>query len=1024
MIFLDSDDYVSDHSNKSNSQHSSDMNDISKSPDFSTIDFKYDNKLKKNIKNFDIKDNQIEDLKVIYQLNTLIKLKDKIKYSKKIFPELYRLVDKTDGVFKDDFTEEDITNFIYDKKYGIPFLLKVFLNSLDKDKELYDYEQEKWIIEKYSKDSFLKDLTKLSLEEIKKKLSTSINDNINRQLKKNQIEKYLNDIITLDNKYIEYLNKVLNIPEKEISEPWNDNSSLMTQKGKIGILPNPIREYLESIDKQDGRVIYLRYGSIPDGDCLFHSYLDLTNLEYFKLSPNKCQERKEKEKHLRELRFWLKNNCTEYDYNYLNPQLSYAKQGQRIDYKQYADHLGNITEWGYDLDIIYLMNTLEYRLKEIIQKLENKREKIKIEMSDKNSLENLEKKIQKINIQIDKLKKDYSYHSYNIFLFHFDPEHLVLPEESEKMEEYGKRFIHLLDHYQYDKNRNNIFIYNKDSVHYESIIRIHLPENLPSFNEWLQDESSINSDDHSGDLIVNKEYLNINHQQISQYNSSEEIITNLVNHIQEVGENAKSWESHSIRNWEDSINYTCSKNNGNYKKIDGFKIPDHRGVCPTDTPWRFKMGNTDNFCCIDSEEKAKEAIRNIPEENEYKDSFNREIPRINKIDANIIKKNTLKNLEKKQHKKTHKNKSHSNNDLDSLRTMLQLEGKKTKGFDYYKEKPWVKHLIDEGYIQKDGENFEKYDIYYQFCCKKLRTHSAVIDKMKEYFPKKDTSSISNISSEDSSISTSSIEISSSDSSQIGENSQNSDINNEILIKYLSGEKTIITQFQKTEIEDYIIKNFPYDHQYLINILNTGKYLGCSNLEQIIECIKKNPQVTAIEIDNNDISSIDEEISDLDYPAYCRSLIKIKNKDIIPFIDKEKIKNKKKILENIHSNVPLEDGYLQIYYGNLCNQSLYNGKNIENGLSIYMYPKNDIEDIMRVAVCEDFKIINKRNHSKVIEYKNIYFLDRENNYQELRFFLNKGEWIPKSNNSSGGSKKKTFKKKTLHRKLTRKNRLYQ
>ena len=89
---------------------------------------------------------------------------------------------------------------------------------------------------------------------------------------------------------------------------------------------------------------------------------------------------------MKEYRKWLQNNLSEYDYDYLKPQISNFL-GDKTDFKDYAKHLGNIKEWGFDLDIPYLMN---------------------------------------IN--------DYLGESYNIFLFAFDPTRIPLMEEGEKME--------------------------------------------------------------------------------------------------------------------------------------------------------------------------------------------------------------------------------------------------------------------------------------------------------------------------------------------------------------------------------------------------------------------------------------------------------------------------------------------------------------------------------------------------------------------------------------------------------------
>lgn len=1028
-----------------------------------------DKNLRDLIESTDIPSEDLFGLKMLYMLNNLRTLKTRSEATSHFFPEIYRLKDTF------DIEESLIIKYLYDKDRGIPSILKSTNSSLELSKKGQDkYVDGKWIVERLSAEQLREwfknqitvkeeqeDFPPLSLDGIKKKLFDNIKLEIDRYFKEQQKKNFLENNVELDNQFRIYLSEVLEIPLENITNPWGKHkirgkthfSALTTAIGKIGVLPNLIREYLESIDKKENRTLYLRYGSIGDGDCLFHSYLDLTNKHYFQIPPNSKGIR-QKQSVMRNLRYWLQNNCSKYDYDYINPQISRAEgHGKNYSYRDYIDHLGTITDWGFDLDIIYIMNSIEYRHKQIRDNLEKKI--IKIQHKIDNDPEKKDKYLKKkthVEEEIIKLDKEHLYQSYNTYLFHFDPDHIVLPEEEAQMAEYGKRFIHLLDHYQYDERRKNIFIFNKEGQHYESIFKIDIPEGKPKFKDWLRKKEKLaeegNKDgklltikkkkknnkktkkksSNPDKIIMDRDYLIDNHELLFQYNSGEDLIQNLSAHIKSSGIDQLSWQNGSIRNWFNSDEYTCGKEEGEYKTSDGYTVPNYRGVCPTDNPWRFKMGNTDNFCCVDTEQKAIDANKDYVEEDEYQDASGRKLPLFTKIDNEILTSQTYENINKRKTKSKKYKRPSLDDDIELIALRIELEEENTKrekrgdkikmpkSFEYYKDKPWVKDLIKEGYLEENGSNFEKFDIYYQFCCKKMHSYEEVTEAMKEKFQNPETDSESSSEKLSSSSEESSEESSSSEK-------KSDKINEDILIKYLSGVKYFTEKYDKENIEKFIEKKYSQSKDYLINILNNPNgYVGCSDITEVIECINKNPEVTSIQLDNNDMTLIDEEISEMEYAAFCKGIINIENKDLEKFID---IEDKQHIRGKIHKDVPITGNKFRIYYGNICNQSLANGMDLENVLSIYMYPKDDSHNIKRIAVCDDFSIVQK-SRNKEIEYKNIYFLGEGNDYEEIKSFFNNGIWKEDPDQHMGGSRKKKTKKKSdillmkSHKKYRKKN----
>lgn len=966
-------DDPSDLSGSSLSNSSSSSSSSSEEIDISVIPINYDKDLEKIITELKIDRQHLEGLNLLYRLNSLNR-RNRGKYTKLIFPEIYRLA------IQFNIEEKNITNIIYSNSCLKDLLQRPLRAMKNLGKDRYDPEKGKWVkttVEDIN-DSLLKmivtgeygDPPILSIEGIRNYISKYTQTEIERKYTEIQRQHFLNETISEDEKYKNYLSEILNIPYRSITNPWGGEKGnqgeymITTTNGSFGILPFPLKNYLQSISTEGENMIYLRYGSIPDGDCLFHSYLDATDPNYFQKSSG-IKGKKDKQNIMGKYRKWLKDNLSEYDYDYLNPHISNAL-GNKKNFEDYAKHFGNITEWGWDLDIPYLMNISDY----------------------------------------------YSSESYNIFLFAFDPRRIPLQEEGQGIEDYGKYFIQLLPHYNYDEKRKNIFIFNKDGSHFESIIHIPLPDGMPTFSQWSTEYSSklklskkergkhkkTAKKDSLTKFKLNKEYLVDNHINIFPYDSSEQIIRNLVTHIQETGESHQSWQQFPIRNWEKLDSYTCGKY---YKKSDGYAIPNHRGVCPAENPWRFKIGISDNFCCTDTKEKANNAIKSLPIEGQYKDINDKEIPRVIEVTDKIINENTYKEI--LERKKSLKKKTES--ELKELRKELKKRGKKTKGYEYYESEEWVKQLIQIGYINSNGSNFEKFDIYYQLRPKGiLKTQDDVLIYMTSKFDL-DTDSLS--SSQSSGISSSTKESSSS----------SNEIDNAIFIDYLSGNQTLRKKIEKGKIIDFIKKDFPLYNNFFINIVNNPRgYQGCSDMKDIIKELNVDSNLNSIQLDNNEMTNIDESLGE-----FCPCYIDLSKENLSKIIKVD--------TENIHSNVARIGDTLRFkaYYGNICEQSLSNGIHLDSVISIYMYPKDNYDSIKRIAVSSDFEILKENITSKtkknnILKYKDIYFLGEENGYQELKNLLENGIWktIDSSDDSSSGGRKKNTNKNIKKSKKTKKS----
>lgn len=618
------------------------------------IDIQINYKLLNYLHVFKLNRNILKEYIILLKLDKVEGLQNRQVITELLFPEIYQ-------DFKDKIGENKIIELIYDK--GIYNLIHYPLKSIDNyenNRDIYDNESDTWkkIDLIYLKNEILKYFIGIGEEpyynynNIKSILYKIIIDYVERQYINDKKNELLLDSFEEDKLYREYISDILGISINEISktwtsykpDKWNKNHLNMTNVGKLGIVPTFIRDYLNTIDKQNENMIYLRYGSIGDGDCLFHSYLDMTSQEY--LLEDNNSKKQEITNHFRK---WLSDNVELFDYNYLNPQLSYflleSDDSDEVSFQAYKKHLKNCSEYGYDLDFVYLMNIIDYKKISLIQDIKQK-------LKDSGNSNKLKKEIQEI-------RKDKKYNSYNIFLFSYDLNRININNYKDK-QEFGKQFLQLLPHYNYQSNRNSILLFNVGGMHFEGIIRIPLPKNKLTFTQWkykinssikyIQKSKKINTlfnKYFDKNYLIDYLYPKYNYS-ATQYTNKENIIQHLLTYIKSSGENTESWESHPIRNWKDNIYYLCEK--GEFARNKGFRIPNNRGVCPIKHPWRFKMGKSDNFCCSISKKIAKQKIESTETDNNYKDALNNELPILQKLTNKNIFNKTKTNQTKKKKK--------------------------------------------------------------------------------------------------------------------------------------------------------------------------------------------------------------------------------------------------------------------------------------------------------------------------------------------------------------------------------------
>ena len=136
--------------------------------------------------------------------------------------------------------------------------------------------------------------------------------------------------------------------QEELNIKINPKIKTTLKTNKLGNLPKDIYENLEKYDKN---YYYLRYGSSGDGNCLYHSILNL-------IDDNYITEKSKQNKHDICLQFkkLLADNVTKHDYEYLNLNEQYDT------IEQYKKHLSEDGKWGTDEDIIYISSFLDLNI--------------------------------------------------------------------------------------------------------------------------------------------------------------------------------------------------------------------------------------------------------------------------------------------------------------------------------------------------------------------------------------------------------------------------------------------------------------------------------------------------------------------------------------------------------------------------------------------------------------------------------------------------------------------------------------
>lgn len=145
-------------------------------------------------------------------------------------------------------------------------------------------------------------------------------------------------------KYFKDIRKILfkkhsNLKKLEINF---DGDEAITNIGSIGILPKEIQDLLTN----ENGYQYFRYGSIGDGNCLFHSFLEGVNQDYFNLDSNNVIEKHQKKRKASALRKYMAKNVNEHYMKYFNINHLFNKN-------EYIKHLLNDGEYGENDDITF-----------------------------------------------------------------------------------------------------------------------------------------------------------------------------------------------------------------------------------------------------------------------------------------------------------------------------------------------------------------------------------------------------------------------------------------------------------------------------------------------------------------------------------------------------------------------------------------------------------------------------------------------------------------------------------------------
>jgi len=176
-------------------------------------------------------------------------------------------------------------------------------------------------------------------KEIETKIQNIINDHYERKKTIKKKKKYKQQQQQYFKKKIKYLYK--EFKELKNTEINIEGDSCITPIGKLGLLPKEISNLLD-----DNEFQYFRYGSIGDGDCLFHSFLEATNKKYYQLDGSILGEYFQKQKLTRSLRKYMAKNVNEHFMEYFSINGLFNKES-------YIQHLLNIGEYGENDDITF-----------------------------------------------------------------------------------------------------------------------------------------------------------------------------------------------------------------------------------------------------------------------------------------------------------------------------------------------------------------------------------------------------------------------------------------------------------------------------------------------------------------------------------------------------------------------------------------------------------------------------------------------------------------------------------------------
>ena len=383
----------------------------------------------------------------------------------------------------------------------------------------------------------------------------------------------------------------LDIIIDELEIPINPEFDNILNLKEFGNLPPEVTDILETNDPDN---YYLRYGAIGDGNCLYHTILNLIDDNYLR------ESRGNKKRICNHFKQYLAANVTMHDYKHLDLIEQYPPALQN-----YKEHLQN-REWGTDEDIIYISSILNINIFLFQHRRLSPNSKLVTQLVKGHFTKNSA-------IRAVLATNNEGIKEAIIWLTaHENDDNIDKPLDTLP---YNICAPHCIKYSVYDETRPTIFLYNFNNMHYESIMR-------------LSKGRKLDTDNISPNLRM--------------FNPGEPFI-NLLAH--QYREKCLPGEI-SLRNWRNNDIYLCKT--AIYPDADGWELPTNRGFCPGTNPYSYNIARStgnytiDTCCHTDLDKDGKLAFGHY--EVDFAKQFNKKKP---------LGKSTIRGIKKKHKKNIH-----------------------------------------------------------------------------------------------------------------------------------------------------------------------------------------------------------------------------------------------------------------------------------------------------------------------------------------------------------------------------------